>query len=323
MLVKELKDRINNYNKEELTKIIVELYKRIPKRVKEDYDIDCFIKNLETNKPEKENNKVTIEELEKDIIYFLDCVNNDLYASPNKIISKNERSKWRFKVKNYYKQLNSFKPDTKEGIKATDLLKELFIILSHGSNYLLFTNWETFRAIQISQGEFLETIVKRKLSCGISKDNLKYCVDLLNVDYDPYGYYKDVFFSFRSCLKTVDLKYMIIEFLKDEANYWIEKGNALRKEKKNDFNEVTYTNYFVELITDIYFELLESDAGIKYFQKYYIERDPEIKEYILLNILENFNLYKEWIMEYESHLGKVDYRKSLKETYTKLKKAIK
>ena len=49
-----------------------------------------------------------------------------LYASPNKIVSKSERSNWRHKVKKYYKDLNNFKPDTEDGIKATDLDIKLF-----------------------------------------------------------------------------------------------------------------------------------------------------------------------------------------------------
>ncbi len=46
MLVKELKDVISKYRKEEKDKIIIELYKRIPKSKKEDYDIDNYILNI-------------------------------------------------------------------------------------------------------------------------------------------------------------------------------------------------------------------------------------------------------------------------------------
>ena len=49
MLLKDLKNEIKKYNKKELESIIVELYKRLPKSKKEDYDIDNFIKNMETS----------------------------------------------------------------------------------------------------------------------------------------------------------------------------------------------------------------------------------------------------------------------------------
>ena len=42
MLVKELKDVISKYRKEEKDKIIIELYKRIPKSKKEDYEKENY-----------------------------------------------------------------------------------------------------------------------------------------------------------------------------------------------------------------------------------------------------------------------------------------
>ena len=95
MKVSELREIIKKYNEEDKEKIIVELYKRIPKRTKEDYNIDNYIMNLNV-KVEKSDKEFTIERLEKEVNYFVECANSDLYASPNKIISKSERSKWRF-----------------------------------------------------------------------------------------------------------------------------------------------------------------------------------------------------------------------------------
>lgn len=54
------------------------------------------------------------------------------------IISKADRSKWIFKVKNFYKELNNFIPGTYKKDKATDLLVKLFKILSYGTHYLTF-----------------------------------------------------------------------------------------------------------------------------------------------------------------------------------------
>lgn len=50
MLVNELKNEIKKYDKKELEFIIVSLYKRIPKKVKEEYDVDSYIKNIDINK---------------------------------------------------------------------------------------------------------------------------------------------------------------------------------------------------------------------------------------------------------------------------------
>ena len=314
MKVSELREIIKKYNEEDKEKIIVELYKRIPKRTKEDYNIDNYIMNLNV-KVEKSDKEFTIERLEKEVNYFVECAYSDLYVSPNKIISKSERSKWRFKVKNFYKKLNSFLPTTEDGKKATDLLKDLFIILSFGTHYLTFSSWNTFGAIQISQSEFLMNIVQRKLANGITDDNLSYCIELLNVKYDPQEYHKSILTSFESCLKTADARYMAIELLKKQVLLWKEKYR-----QKDSYENKTYVNYFVECIIDIYIELCEVKNGISYFHKQYINRDKEIKEYILLEKLEEYGLYKEWILEYEKHLEKIDYRNELKEKYKEYKK---
>lgn len=321
MLVKELKNTIDKYKKDEKDKIIIELYKRIPKSIKEEYDIDNFIINFRENKKiTKEEKIITISELKHEITSFIDCANKGLYSSPNKVISKSERSKWRFKVIRFYKELNSFKPDSEDGIIATDLLKDLFFLLSHGSCYLLFTNWETFRAIRISQDAFLETIMKRKLACGASKDNLKYCTNLLHINYDPYGYHVDVLNAFASCLKTTDVKYMAIDLLKESVLELNNKVKTLKKEKKGYYNEKELNNYIVECIMIIYVSLSETSEAINYYHKYYVETFQEIKEFILLNFLDNRELYKDFIIEYEKHLGKISYRDSLKERYEELKR---
>lgn len=314
MKVNELREIIKNYNEEDKGKIIVELYKKIPKNIKEDYNIDNYIINLNT-KIEKVNKNLTIERLEKEVEYFIECASDDLYVRPNKIIPKNERSKWRFKVKTFYKQLNSFLPTKEEGKKATDLLKDLFKILSSGTHYLTFSSWNTFGAVQVSQAEFLKNIVQRKLSNGITKENLSYCIDLLNVKYDPQEYHRAMLYSFESCLKTTDARYMAIELLKEQVENWKAKYK-----KESSYENEEYLNYFVECIVQIYFDLCEIQEGIKYFHKQYIEKNKEIKEYILLEMLEESELYKEWILEYESQAEKIDYRDSLREKYNEYKK---
>ena len=43
MRVDELREIVKKYNEQDKEKIIVELYKRIPKNIKEEYDIDNYI----------------------------------------------------------------------------------------------------------------------------------------------------------------------------------------------------------------------------------------------------------------------------------------
>lgn len=319
MLVPELRKIIETYNNSEKDKIIIELYKRIPKQIKEDYDIDKFIATLNKEKP-KEVKTLSIEELEKEINYFVDCAYKGLYSCPNKVISKKERSNWRFKVRNYYKVLNQFLPDTPEGNKATQLLTKIFKVVSLGSCYLTFSNWETFRAIQVSQADFLENIIRRKLEEGINKENIKYCVELLTVEYDPYDYHRIVLITFEQCMKTEEMKQTAIELLKEQVIKYQNKALELKKARQSDYKPREYVEYFTECIVDLHFRLGEVDKGITYFHKNYTETTKEVKEYILLELLEKFELYDDWIKEYEKHMGKIDYRDSLKEKYNEFKR---
>lgn len=250
---------------------------------------------------------------------FLRLVDNGYYTIPNKIVSKKERSSWRFKVKRYYKDLNTILPNSENGNSATILLIEIFKRLSIGSNRLLFINWETFKALWVSQSEYYDTILKRILDNGYTKDNLKKCIDLLDILKDPYELSYDMFWIFISNLKTISNKEISLELLADK----VTTLKVCLKNTKNSHEKFEITediNNYVECILEIYLTMNEYECAITYFHKNYIEDDKEIKEYILLEKLEKLNLTKEWIKEYERNTN-VKFRDSIIEKYAKLKKS--
>ena len=76
------------------------------------------------------------------------------------------------------------------------------------------------------------------------------------------------------------------------------------------------------MVNSIKEKLNETDKAIIAFNKIYIEKDKEIKAYVLLNLLKDNNLYKEYVREYEKNIKKIDYRKSLIEDYNLIKKQM-
>ena len=158
----------------------------------------------------------------------------------------------------------------------------------------------------------LENIVKRKLSISKLKDDIDYCVDLFNNDFDPYGYHLDVIDSFVNCFTTKELKEMAINSLK-------EKTEKL-KQKKEDYSRNEYINYNIECIFKIYMDMEEYELAIKYFIKNYIEKFKEIKIYILLNLIDKYELDELWIKVYEGN--EIKYRDSLVEEYNKKIKKV-
>ncbi len=320
MLVSEIRKELKKYNHKELEDIILELYKRIPKKKKEEYNIDDYIKDVNIKNKEKQIVNLPFIELKKEIVYFLDCVDNGYYSSPNRIISKKERSGYRFKIKKYYKSLVDISINSKDFVEATELLIEIFKKLSIGSNTLLFVNWETFRALGVAQDEYYDVIIKRVLSLGYTKENLKFCVDLLEIPKDPYELSYDMFKVFIVNLKTLDDKLLAIDIINTKVEGFNTEIKAIKdrySSKKYDLEETK--NCFVKCSLEIYCDIGEATKGIKYFDKYYTGEEKEVKEYILLEILDRLSLQEEWIKEYESKINKIDFRESLRERYNSLK----
>lgn len=287
MLVNELKQELKDYNKKDLEKIIIELYKRVPKKIKEEYNIDDYIKNICLNEKVVKK-EFPFDQLVKEIEYFIQCVDSDLYVAPNKIISKKERSNWRFKVKRYYKELNKINPETKDGLIATDLLIKLFIRLSYGETTLLFINWNTFRAISVEQSTFYDTIVKRILATGYTKENLNRCIKYLSVDRSSNEYSYCMHSMLISNLKTNPNREMVIELLKQQ----VEKQKIDLSKEKNFYKEYYLKeniNLSICCILELYLNLSEINEGKKYFLENYIEIDEKRKYEILSELLESCN----------------------------------
>lgn len=311
MKTKEIRQELSKHDRNILEDIIIELYKKIPKSKKEEYNIDSFIIN-----PIKESKKevlpTSFNELKEEIKYFLDCVDNEYYSSPNKIISKEERSKWRFKVRRYIKELNKIDINNPFYEDATSLLIELYKRLSKGSHYLLFSNWETFKAVSISQNDFYDLIVKRILVNDYTKEDVTECLNLLEVPKDSYASSYDMFDNFTSNISKN--KEEVIDLLKD-------KINVLKKEikisKDSTYEKEDMIDSFMICIMDLYFSLDKIDVGIKYFKENYIHHNEEGKMYIILEKLEKYELYTYWIKEYEEN--KINYRQSLVEKYNEIK----
>lgn len=311
MKVKEIRQELSKHDRNTLEDIIIELYKRVPKAKKEEFNIDNFIINP-IKEVKKEVIPVSFNELQEEIKYFLDCVDNEYYSSPNKVISKDERSKWRFKVKKYIKELNKIDINNPYYKDATFFLIELFKRLSKGTNYLLFSNWETFRAVGISQDSFYDLIVKRILINDYTKEDVIKCINLLEVEKDPYDSSHYMFEKFTSNINKD--KEEVINLLKDKVN---TLNKEIKTSKGSTYDKEEMVEGFIISIMDLYVSLNEIDTGIKYFKENYKYYNEEVKMYILLETLEKYELYSYWIKEYEEN--KVDYRRSLVEKYNELK----
>ena len=317
MLINELRTTVKNYDNNKLTNIVCELYKRIPKKIKEEYNIDDYIKDINV-KRKKSDEILSFDQVKTCVISFLQLVDEGLYSRPNKIVSRKDRSNWRFKGKKIFKYLCSYKPGTKEGNTATDLLIEFYKRLSIGTYSLLFTNWDTFKALGVTQDDYYQLIVNRVLFNGLSEENLHRCISLLDLPVSGDLLSEELYSRFIYSLDGDEPKKISIKLLNDIIlNTKEEMLNSKRESSYYDFENKI--NECVVAILQIYITMNKCDEGIKFFHKNYIEKNKEIKEYVLLRELHWLELDEEWIKEYESNVQKINFRDSINEEYLRLK----
>ena len=115
MKLPEFRKQIETYSIEEPRYLTAELYKAIPKKIKEEKDIDPLVLSVpehfkengtgKASSPPKVKKAPDLGALESEIELFLENAYAQNYFAPNRFVPKHERPKWRFKVKNYIKTL--------------------------------------------------------------------------------------------------------------------------------------------------------------------------------------------------------------------------
>ena len=278
----------------------IELYKKIPKKMIKDKDIDSYLKNANLKKEKK---ILTLDDdMLNEIDYFISAVKEGLYSSPNKIISKEERRNWRFKVKKYYKLLMNTDINEPVGPIATKYLIAIFNLLSHGTTYLLFTTWDTFSSIGIDEIDYLSKIYDRILSESRDEKNLEECAKL------------SLILSDRNTLYSDGIEELSYHITKEEK---VKIISILNKEIA-DLRHKEHYDYIIECYYEgmlyLYFSCDLMSEGIENFLNNSTS-ELEVKLFIILEILDRLNYSEEWVKLYEKYKNKVDYREELIENY--------
>jgi hypothetical protein len=318
--VGEVRTAITKYSKAELQEIVVELYKRIPKGKKEEYDIDGLIAHYVINEPVKKvEPSWDLDFLLSDVDEFLENAKEGNYYAPNRIISKKDRGKWRFVVKDFVKKLSSV---TGEDVPlAADALASLYHILAYACSYWTFTSDNTFPAINFKQTDFLELVLSKFFYSGYDHESvMKGLMLTLDNGVDRETFSASLGSVFVSLLKTNDTKELGIQC----ALEYIQNYTLLHSgERKYDTSTARYLqderiNHAVIIVFKLRLALHESDLAIDFWKKNYRESySPEVKLYIMLSYLRQYPDL--WIREYEEGARqKIKPRDSLTEEYKKL-----
>lgn len=320
MVVADLKEALKKYEADELRKIIVDMYKAMPKSLKEEKNIDLLIEDHVSygnmGKAKKQKAEVAnISDLKEQIDLFIEHAYKQYYFAPNNVIHKNERPKWRFKVKAFIKDLQTIPYEGEDGEIATRLLLDLYIMLCYGTGYYIFNTDDPFSSVGIEQEELLVIILKRILSGGVSEKSV-YAAIKATVDIRIGSF---CIYTLKDCLITPDAKAIAIE---QSKKIFKEYSVAVTQSRDSVVSYVRKDrlNALAKLTALLHLDLCENDEAVNYFNENYKEYDPEVSLYIFLNILERYGLADLWVKVYEKAVSKkIKPRDSLKNEYEYIK----
>ncbi|MDR1042534.1 MAG: hypothetical protein LBL54_01355 [Clostridiales Family XIII bacterium] len=339
MKVAELKDILKKYDNKSLSEISVELYKKIPKKVREENGIDEMLADFNNRKRPtgKREAPVDFEVLRKEILQFADYAEAQFYFAPNQYVHKKERPKWRFITKRYIKTLVGITGEHAD--EAADLLILLYRMLSYACHYYIFNTDDPFASVGYEQDELLDIVIAKNFHHGFSRDRIRKAVALtIESEVNRYTLHIELLFVLIRRLKTSEAREIAAEEcmaykMEDGAGKGFIEDGCFRL-AKDSFTLEEMENNTVGLYFHLKIMLYEYDEAIDYYHKNY-HRDGgkgksgrryggnEITLYILLGWLEMHGLTELWRAEYEKALKQgIDPRESLQDTYRKLRNGL-
>jgi len=307
MLLAQVKELLKQYTEEDLRLLICEMYKSIPKKIREDKEIDEMVTDIQAYKRigkvnRDQNKKRDIIELKPQINQFIDFAYKQYYFAPNNYVHKKERPKWRFHVKAFIKDLESISIEGSEGREATNLLKRLYEMLSYGCAYYIFNTDNPFQSVGIEQTVLLDKVIRRLLGRGIDDECIKTTIELVINGYTARDTLSSsLVITFVNNLKTTDAKEMAIRqcaLIKKEL-ILTQENSSKKASSSENYWSTEKRNELTETVFRIYMSLCENEKAIKYFHDNHIERDKEISLYVLLHLLEDYECIDYWIKEYK------------------------
>jgi len=323
MKVNELRNAIGKYDAAVLTEIVVELYKMIPKSRKEDSSIDDFLMNFtkEKNKPAIKDAPVNFEKLKSEIEQFLVYADMQYYFAPNKHVRKEQRSKWRFEVKRFIKDLIKVGGENSE--EAGRLLAAVYTMLSYGCHYQIFSTEDPFSSVGYEQADLLSLVLAKIFYSGFTPGAIKTAVFLTldsNVNWNTLN--RELASVLVKIFKTTDTKEtalaQCIAYREEYVAYQSAK-KIFKASDRSGYRRKEHGNCAVELYMMIKFSLYEYDEGLNYYWKNFEEKTPEIKLYCLLCYFLNGDderLDSLWIREYEKAVARgIKPREALQNEY--------
>lgn len=320
MKIQQVRNLVAGYSDETLRQLISEIYKRLPKKVIEEKQIDCLIENPQDNisgknRTSKQKEMPDLDEVGWETEEFIKNAREQNYFAPNQIIHKRERPKWRFVVKRLYKSLIVLSQDPEDLQETSRILTELYKVLCEACRVYLFNTEDPFASVGIDQAEFYINVVAVMAQTGPPEQWIK---EALLLTLEPtVTLDHSLMVVLIEILKSAPLKEIAIGLCEQLRKLKITPSMH-RRDPKYYLGE--RNNALTKLIFRLNMVLSEKEAAIADFKSHYKDFEAEIGLYVLLRELFNYTEKVLWLREYELGLQqKVQPRKALVETYICLK----
>ena len=309
MKIQEFRDKIKTADPVMLEKIASELYRRLTKKQKEEMD-DAIEQMLRGEAPEKavKRESVPFEQLESEIKTFLSYVDANYYFEPNRVIPAAKRSKWRFEVMRFLKELDKVQANDENADAAARLYLEIYNRLAYGCGYYIFRSDDPFRSIGSRQGDFYPRLAAKYFATGFTEQKI---LDMLraatSVYIDRDSLYQEFEAAFIRELRTRDMREKACQIAKAEVHR-LETAKPLKKQgswEHDDYETRSKIDEIAITILGLGIAIDEEDDAIDFYMKHSTERDHEVKLYIALNMIDYFGGSAQfWLKTYEAAVAK-------------------
>jgi hypothetical protein len=328
MKIGELRALLAQYTEQRLRLIIAEMYKAIPKSVREEKEIDDILTHPEELlKPKVHRKKAEaqprMEELKNEADQFIEYAYQQYYLTPNSHVPKKERPKWRFIVKRLHKSILASAVDEANVPIASELLTKLYTMLCYSCEYTLFSAYDTFESIGIEQttffGNVLELKFRHESPMEFARNSIRLIVDHSLNRYTLHSDLMEIALHYLQSLDITELAIQICdELIADTRRQPVSKKSTWMGDV--EYRKRRKLNNLVEMAFLCYGELQDFEQGVEYFKANYLETEPEVKLYILLRFLFLFQQEELFVQEYERALKeKIKPRKQLVKLYETVK----
>lgn len=311
MKVNELRKVVAGHSADDLRALVVELYKALPKQHKEDEDLQRMLRRpgeiQEIRKTRRAPRRPDMGALLYDVESFLSDARKELYIAPNRIIPKRQRSKWRFQVKRFIKDLLAAAEDPEDLTDAARLLEELYGLLCTASAVWLFPSEDPFRSVGIPQPDFLDHVLTLRQASEPPGDFVRRGLTLaLEHELDRDTLRSNLTVVLLRHLKTPALRELALEectarltALGPTPSRRTGRG-GVGTSWRSDYEWRDRNRGLSEMGFRCHLALGEPEEAIEYFRRHWRWSDnAEVHLFCLLDLLDEAGLEDLWIREYD------------------------